>query len=133
MNDRCRNESHTSHKYYAAKGIKVCERWAGDSGFQNFLEDMGERPEGKTLDRIDSSEDYSIENCRWATRREQRLNTSRTNWITYNGKTLCLSDWEKECGISREAIRLRIKKGWSVEKSLTTPARSSIKRRNVDV
>jgi len=71
MRMRCNNKNHESWEWYGGKGIKVCERW---DSFSNFLEDMGERPDGKTLDRIDPDKDYSKDNCRWATPLEQTLN-----------------------------------------------------------
>jgi len=71
MIQRCNNSKHADYYKYGGRGIKVCERW---EKFENFLEDMGERPEGLTIDRIDNSRDYILENCRWATRSQQQKN-----------------------------------------------------------
>lgn len=75
MRARCSKPNNISYPYYGGRGIKVCERWLD---FKNFIEDMGERPEGLTLDRIDVNKDYEPGNCRWATGSEQALNKRNT-------------------------------------------------------
>lgn len=71
IHKRCKLLSHPSYRWYGAKGVKVCERW---SKFESFLEDMGERPEGLQIDRIDTHGDYTKENCRWVTPKENQNN-----------------------------------------------------------
>jgi hypothetical protein len=75
MNERCHNPKHKSYGYYGARGISVCSRWR--NSFQHFLDDMGPRPEGKTIDRIELDKNYEPGNCRWATAIEQNRHQRR--------------------------------------------------------
>jgi hypothetical protein len=103
-------------------GISVCERW---HTFTNFLEDMGERPKGTTIDRFpNQSGNYEPGNCRWATPKQQARNRGNNLLITFQGKTLCPSEWSEITGIGRNTIRERIQRGWSAEAALTTPVRA---------
>ena len=76
MKERCYNKKASNYLYYGEKGITVCQEWV--NSFEGFLKDMGERPDGKTLDRIDGDKDYHIENCRWASPKEQARNRRST-------------------------------------------------------
>jgi len=71
MKTRCYNQKAASYDNYGGRGIKVCDRWLGEDGFINFYADMGERPEGLSIDRIDNDGDYTPDNCRWATPYQQ--------------------------------------------------------------
>lgn len=120
MIQRCHNQTSKDFYSYGAKGITVCERWRT---FENFFADMGERPAGKSLDRIDNAKGYSPVNCRWATASEQARNSSSIRLITINGRTQPVCDWLAEAGIKHSSTYWRrvTKSGWSIEKALTTP------------
>ena len=106
MIGRCRYPKHPFFHRYGGKGVKVCERWLT---FENFLADMGERPEGMTLDRLDSAKDYEPGNCRWATRKEQaRQNCRRT---MFNGKPMSRVEIAAALGIGQGALYYRISQG----------------------
>lgn len=118
MVSRCANPK---IKNYGARGITVCKRWRV---FVNFFADMGPRPCGKSLDRIDNNKGYYAGNCRWATPKEQARNTRINVLIEYDGKKMCLDDWALESGIQAGTIRNRIHSGWTVKDALTAPAGS---------
>lgn len=115
---RCENPKARNYKNYGGRGIKVCKRWRN---LKNFYEDMGECPEGMSIDRIDNDGDYSPANCRWATKKEQSNNTRRNHNIEYAGITMTLAQWSEELGISRAALESRFRSGWSVERTFSEP------------
>lgn len=122
MRQRCSlGEDDRRWEYYAGKGIKVCREW--EESFEAFLLDMGQRPPGRTIDRIDSEKGYSKDNCRWASSKEQQRNKRSNSVVEFNGRVQCLSDWAEEYGIRLHTLRQRLITGWSVEKALTHPIR----------
>ncbi len=105
---RCGNRNHPTWQRYGAKGTRVCERWLV---FENFLADMGLRPSGTTIDRIDSTGDYEPSNCRWATQRLQQRNKSSNHLITHNGETRCIMDWAVALGLPHKTLYERVRRG----------------------
>lgn len=123
MVKRCTNPKQQSYRYYGGKGVTVCDRWL--AGFENFLADMGERPDGMTLDRYpNASGNYEPGNCRWATPRMQQSNTSANVLLEFNGETKHISEWARSLGTHRETLVGRLRRGWSVERALTTPVKA---------
>lgn len=117
-----------SYNYCGAKGIKICDRW---HNFQNFLEDMGERPEGMTLDRIDCRGNYEPENCRWATRKQQDLNMKDTIYVDLFGTKKPLMIWCDFFDIPYHAVQSRYKRGISYWDALRTPlCKTPLERRH---
>lgn len=117
MRSRCQNPKNGAFPAYGAKGITVCERW---ESFDNFLADMGERPEDTTLDRINGKGNYEPGNCRWATIYEQHANK---DWALKVDDKMLIRLCE-EHGMKYHTVWARIKRnGWSVEDALKTPLR----------
>jgi len=121
MKQRCNDKNDRSYNRYGARGIFICDRW---KDYANFLSDMGEPNEGMSIDRINNDGPYNLDNCRWATRKQQARNTSRNTLITFNGKTKCLIEWSEIIGIHIRALHARIKHGWSVDRAFTEPLKN---------
>ena len=117
---RCSNPRRPDYQFYGGRGVTVCAEWR--VSFAAFLRDMGPRPDGCSIDRIDNSRGYAPDNCRWATKHEQMQNTRATRQITFNGRTQGLSAWAREIGINKESLRTRLERGWSIETALSTGA-----------
>lgn len=118
MLSRCTNPRNSMFHLYGARGISVCERWRT---FENFRDDMGARPPGRSIERIDTNGNYEPGNCRWATPREQMLNRRNTVELTFNGTTKPLSLWAEQLGVRWQVVYHRIQRGWSVARAVTTP------------
>lgn len=116
---RCTNPKHIAYHRYGGRGIKVCEKWRT---FANFYADMGEPPEGKTMDRIDNDGDYTPENTRWTDLKTQNRNRSSNSLHTVNGITKTIAEWAEEKGMPPRQLRLRMKtKGLTMEQALAIP------------
>jgi hypothetical protein len=101
---------------YSCRGITYDEHW---DSFENFYLDMGEVPEGMSIDRINVNGNYTKDNCRWATREQQANNTRANIFIEWNGKRQTRSQWEKELNMKPTTLRSRIKAGWSLDRAMT--------------
>ena len=112
---RCQNIKHPSYHNYGGRGIEVCDRW---QSFVAFLEDMGERPFGKTLDRIDNDGNYCKENCRWISMKENSNNRRNNRLLTLHGKTHTVAQWAALTGLNENTIRGRLFRGDSDEEAL---------------
>lgn len=127
---RCYKPYNRSYKNYGAKGIKVCDRWRGINGFENFVNDMGERPSPKhTLDRIDSQDDYCPENCRWATWIEQNNNRSNTIRFVYKNTTIPLSELCRKLNLNYTSISQRIRKGVDINSIIINSDKLRVNKR----
>jgi hypothetical protein len=118
MRSRCENPSDNGYPDYGGRGITVCDRW---KDFANFYADMGDPPKGYWLDRVDNAKGYDPDNCAWRTPKQQNRNRRDNNLLTYNGETLCLSEWAEKLGISRDLLRGRVRRGWDVERIFNVP------------
>jgi hypothetical protein len=126
MRARCQRPAHAYFKHYGGRGIKVCERW---QKFENFLADMGEPPQGTSLDRLNNDGDYEPANCAWRTQVEQMYNRRTTIHVLFQGERLSLRDWSERTGIPRATLHNRIVLlSWAPERALTTPHRPKLYR-----
>ena len=126
MKERCQRSKAVAYAQNGGRGIKVCDRW---QKFELFYEDMGDPPSDQhTLDRKDNNGNYEKSNCRWATDTEQHNNRSDNCMLTYKGKTQSMMDWVRETGLPKSTIQKRLKRGWSVEKSLSEPVQETGRR-----
>lgn len=119
MMKRCYRNNNKSFRNYGGRGIKVCKRW---HDFINFYTDMGKRPDGHSLERIDNNGNYEPSNCCWTTRIKQARNKRTIKTITLNGETKSIPEWAEKLGLSAERINQRITRdNWDPIKALTTP------------
>lgn len=119
---RCENTNNKSFLDYGGKGITMCERWR--KSFEAFYADVSKLPnfgiEGYSINRIDNNGDYEPNNVEWADDITQANNKRNNHLITYNGKTQSLSQWAIECEIKYSTLLMRLRRGWSIERALTT-------------
>jgi hypothetical protein len=128
MKNRCNNSNYPEFHLYGGRGIKVCKRWS--SSFESFLLDMGKKPSSKhSIDRVNTNNNYSPTNCRWATPTEQADNRRSNHLITYNGKTQNLKQWSEDLGILLVTLKWRLKR-WPVDKALSLKPRPKLSKQS---
>lgn len=138
MHERCYRTDNDNYAYYGGIGRYICARWRGS--FQDFLDDMGQAPDGHSIDRVDTGGSYTCgkcaecvsrgdaANCRWANKAEQSRNTSNSRYYTHEGRTLILKDWAREIGLDYHTLYARIERGWSFEQAVAIPKLESWSR-----
>lgn len=120
MRARCANPNSNRYEMYGGRGIRVCARWRED--FLNFLNDMGRRPSlDHSIDRMDNDGNYTPENCRWATRKEQCRNRRTSRFLSFRGEEKTLAEWCEITGLPVSTVHARIKSGWTPDDALTKP------------
>lgn len=122
MKERCYNQNNHKYPDYGGRGIKVCNAWR--ESFETFLRDMGPRPPGTSIDRIDNDGNYDPGNCRWATPAEQGANRRNNIRVEWQGQRMILRDAIERAGLPRKAVEHRLKRGWDVNRALSTPLKS---------
>lgn len=118
---RCKNPNATKYNLYGGKGIKICYEW--DNSFKNFYDWSIKNgwEKGLTIERKDNNKNYEPNNCKWANYKEQNNNTSQNHKLTFKGKTMNIVQWAEYLNISQKMLSERIRRGWSIERALTTP------------
>lgn len=125
MRQRCNNPNSRRFYTHGGRGIKVCKEW--EESYENFVSDMGHKPNGYTIDRIDNDKGYSKDNCRWATPKEQAQNRRTNVNLTYKNKTLNLQQWSELVGITFATFSKRVK-NWGIERAVETPLFENFRR-----
>lgn len=125
IRDRCENSQCKDFANYGGRGIKVCEEWRD---FPKFLADMGERPAGHSIERLDGSLGYGPDNCIWATTTTQNRNKRTNLTIRSGGQEMCASRWAEKTGLAQHVICGRIAIGWSEADAVNKPVRKYIKK-----
>lgn len=127
MKDRCYLQTVSGYKNYGAKGIKVCDEWQQYIPFREWALSHG-YTDKLTIDRINNDKDYCPENCRWATTKEQRHNSSQNHFLEYNNEKHTIDEWAEIINTNYHTLWNRIKCGWSVEDALTKPVQKQNKK-----
>lgn len=125
MKQRCYDKAHKSWPAYGGRGVTVCDEW--NRSFEAFLRDMGEKPEGFSIGRLDNSLGYSKENCRWETSKQQARNRRSTRFVQAFGLSKPLAEWCEQYAIPQDSARYRLSAGWSAEQTFSQPLRPHVR------
>lgn len=117
IKSRCLNPDHAEYHWYGGRDITIAPEWR--DSFEAFFAEVGHRPAGHSIDRIDNARGYEPGNCRWATPAEQNRNIRRNRWYTHDGKTMVLPDWSKETGLNLSTLHARLRRGLTFEEAIT--------------
>lgn len=116
MVQRCTNPKNKHYSDYGGRGIRICARWK--NSFQAFLEDMGEKPIGTSIERANNSGHYEVGNCYWASPIRQANNKRNNRVIAYRGRKQTLTEWARELGLGVATLAERLEK-WPIQRALT--------------
>src|SRR5262245_15903647 len=120
IKNRCLKRDYHEYQNYGGRGIKMCIEWQND--FQLFLAHVGMKPRSDyELDRIHNDGHYEPGNVRWTTRTQNQRNKRTNHVLEFQGRSMCLAEWAELLGINTHVLLFRLRRGWSVEKTLTTP------------
>ena len=120
MHQRCYRPSVRSYHRYGGRGIRICDEWRED--FAAFLAYVGKAPSrAHSIDRKDNNGHYEPGNVWWTTAKPQARNSTAARPITFDGRTMCIAEWSEVTGIKAVTLRRRLRYGWSIERTLTTP------------
>lgn len=122
MRERCYRVRHVHYKHYGGRGIKICDEWQNFATFRNWALSNGYRDD-LTIDRINYNGDYSPDNCKWSTMKEQQNNKRTNRIIVYHGKKYTLTELAEKSGLNITTLRERINMGWSLEDAVNRPVR----------
>ena len=129
MKTRCTNPNYDKYQYYGGKGVSVCDEWLNSyDAFEQWALSHG-YADGLTLERIDVHGDYTPENCRWSSRKDQANNRTSNHYIEYNGVTKTMMQWCEDLGLEYGMVSQRLRNGWSVERAFTEPHHNTNKTR----
>lgn len=121
MIKRCEDEKQHNYQSYGGRGIKVCQRWR--ESFEAFLDDMGPRPDGFSIERKDVNGHYEPDNCLWIPHKDQYRNLQRSVYVTLGSERMLLIDLCKKYDLNKSVIYGRLRNGWLIEEAICIPVR----------